>query len=412
MSSNSHNRASWKVPASIISKRTSNPIRAIVDHIKVKPNPNKSMISLALGDPTLFGNFKIHQTCTDAVAKQLHSYKANGYPPSTGYQQSRQAVADKFTTPEAPISFQDVIITSGCSGALDMCIGVLCNEGDNILLPRPGFSLYQTLADSKGVEVRYYDLLPENNWEMDLKQLESLIDERTSTVVMNNPSNPCGSVFRKQHLLDFLAVCERHHLPVIADEIYCDLVFSGNEFFPLASLTQTVPVLAVGGLAKKYLVPGWRVGWIFIHDRNNIFAEVREGLNSLSQLILGSNSLIQAALPEILNSTDPSFYHDTRVQLEANAKLSTDILSKVPGLKVIVPQGAMYVMISINVAEFKDIPNDIIFTEKLLGEESVMCLPGSVFQCPNFIRIVFTSPPEVLEDAYKRMAEFCARHHV
>lgn len=159
MSSNSHNRASWKVPASIISKRTSNPIRAIVDHIKVKPNPNKSMISLALGDPTLFGNFKIHQTCTDAVAKQLHSYKANGYPPSTGYQQSRQAVADKFTTPEAPLSAQDVIITSGCSGALDMCIGVLCNEGDNILLPRPGFSLYQTLADSKGVEVRYYDLL-------------------------------------------------------------------------------------------------------------------------------------------------------------------------------------------------------------------------------------------------------------
>lgn len=159
MSSNSHNRASWKVPASIISKRTSNPIRAIVDHIKVKPNPNKSMISLALGDPTLFGNFKIHQTCTDAVAKQLHSYKANGYPPSTGYQQSRQAVADKFTTPEAPLSFQDVIITSGCSGALDMCIGVLCNEGDNILLPRPGFSLYQTLADSKGIEVRYYDLL-------------------------------------------------------------------------------------------------------------------------------------------------------------------------------------------------------------------------------------------------------------
>lgn len=72
----------------------------------------------------------------------------------------------------------------------------------------------------------------------------------------------------------------------------------------------------------------------------------------------------------------------------------------------------MYVMISINVAEFKDIANDIVFTEKLLGEESVMCLPGSVFQCPNFIRIVFTSPPEVLEDAYKRMTEFCARHHV
>jgi tyrosine aminotransferase len=159
MSSNTNARQSWKVPASIISKRTSNPIRAIVDHIKVKPNANKSMISLALGDPTLFGNFKIHETCTEAVSKQLHSYKSNGYPPSTGYLHARQAVADKFTLPAAPLVAQDVIITSGCSGALDMCIGVLCNEGDNILLPRPGFSLYQTLADSKGVEVRYYDLL-------------------------------------------------------------------------------------------------------------------------------------------------------------------------------------------------------------------------------------------------------------
>ncbi|KAF9170856.1 hypothetical protein BGZ80_000197 [Entomortierella chlamydospora] len=411
--SNTSPRKAWKVNASIVAKRTSNPIRAIVDHIKVKPNANKSMISLALGDPTLFGNFKIHESCTEAVSKQLHSYKSNGYPPSTGYLEARQTVAEKFTIPEAPLTAQDVIVTSGCSGAIDMCIGVLCNEGDNILLPRPGFSLYQTVADSKGVEVRYYDLLPEHNWEMDLKQLESLIDDRTATVVMNNPSNPCGSVFRKQHLLDFLAVCERNHLPVIADEIYCDLVFSGNEFFPLASLTKTVPVLSVGGLAKKYLVPGWRLGWIFIHDRNNIFdAEVRDGLNSLSQLILGPNSLIQASLKDILHNTDPAFHTETCAQLEANAKLSTDILSKIPGLKVIVPQGAMYVMIAINVQEFKDITNDIVFTEKLLGEESVMCLPGSVFQCPNFIRIVFTSPPNILEEAYNRMAEFCARHHV
>ncbi|KAF9918028.1 hypothetical protein BX616_010553 [Lobosporangium transversale] len=410
---NTHSRNSWKVSASIVAKRTSNPIRAIVDHIKVKPNVAKSMISLALGDPTLFGNFKIHESCTEAVSKQLHSYKSNGYPPSTGYPHARQAVADKFTRPDAPLTAQDVILASGCSGAIDMCIGVLCNEGDNILLPRPGFSLYQTLADSKGIEVRYYDLLPESNWEMDLKHLESLIDERTATVVMNNPSNPCGSVFKKQHLLDFLAVCERNHLPVIADEIYCDLVFSGNEFFPLASLTTTVPVLAVGGLAKKYLVPGWRLGWLFIHDRNDIFgAEIRDGLNSLSQLILGPNSLVQSALQDILHNTDPAFYNDTRVQLEANAKMSTDILSKVPGLKVIIPQGAMYVMIGINVAEFKDIENDIVFTEKLLGEESVMCLPGSVFQCPNFIRIVFTSPSEVLQEAYNRMAEFCARHHI
>jgi tyrosine aminotransferase len=76
-------------------------------------------------------------------------------------------------------------------------------------------------------------------------------------------------------LRDILALAEKHHLPIIADEIYCDLVFEGNTFYPMATLTKEVPILSVGGLAKKYLVPGWRVGWVTVHDRNGIFREVR-----------------------------------------------------------------------------------------------------------------------------------------
>lgn len=88
----------------------------------------------------------------------------------------------------------------------------------------------------------------------------------------------------------------------------------------MASLTSTVPVLAVGGLAKKWLVPGWRVGWIMIHNRNGIFEEVNRGLHQLAQIILGPNSLIQAALPDILNGTPESFYKETIKQLEVKAK--------------------------------------------------------------------------------------------
>lgn len=82
-------------------------------------------------------------------------------------------------------------------------------------------------------------------------------------------------MYSEQHLRDILALAEKHHLPIIADEIYCDLVFEGNTFYPMATLTKEVPILSVGGLAKKYLVPGWRVGWVTVHDRNGIFREVR-----------------------------------------------------------------------------------------------------------------------------------------
>ena len=138
-----------------------------------------------------------------------------------------------------------MIFASGCSGALDLCISVLANPGQNILIPRPGFSLYKTLAESMSIHVKHYNLLviilthslrlpgkysfchgfqPEKNWEVDTEHLQSLIDEDTAAIVVNNPSNPCGSVYTAQHIRDVLEVAENYKIPIIADEIYADFV--------------------------------------------------------------------------------------------------------------------------------------------------------------------------------------------
>lgn len=93
--------------------RTRNPIRNIVDQLKVVPNPNKEFISLALGDPTTHGNLNIDQTCVDAVQKHLLGNKANGYPPSVGTMAARTAIAQSHTLPEAPLTADDVILASG-----------------------------------------------------------------------------------------------------------------------------------------------------------------------------------------------------------------------------------------------------------------------------------------------------------
>ncbi|RUP51824.1 hypothetical protein BC936DRAFT_145490 [Jimgerdemannia flammicorona] len=315
-------RVAWHIPASQVAQRTLNPIRQIVDHMKIAPNKDKEMISLSIGDPTIYGNFDIDEFANEAMIKVIKSKRSNGYPPSFGYQHARASIAAKYTIPTAPLTANDVIIGSGASDALNICITGLCDSGTNILLPRPGFPLYETLATSKGIEVRYYNLLPEKNWEVDLGHLESLVDDKTSCILVNNPSNPCGSVYTRPHLEQILALCARHHLPVISDEIYDGLPFAGNVFHPIASLTDEVPVLAVGGIAKQYCVPGWRVGWILIHDRNDVLKEARQGLISLSQLILGANSLVQGALPEILHNTPQKFYDDTLAQLEARIQLT------------------------------------------------------------------------------------------
>ena len=188
------------------------------------------------------------------------------------------------------LTLNDVILCSGCSCSLDLCISALANPGDNILVPRPGFPLYTTLANGLGIKTKEYDLKPDDDWQVDLDHLASIVDDKTVAILVNNPSNPCGSVFDEDHLRDILAVAEKYCLPIIADEIYEHFVFNGSDkvYTPLAKLSSNVPILSCGGLTKRYLVPGWRLGWITIHDRNDIFktSGIRQGLQSLSQVNL------------------------------------------------------------------------------------------------------------------------------
>jgi len=216
--------------------------------------------------------------------------------------------------------------------------------------------------------------LPEKSWEVDLKHLESLIDDNTGALLVNNPSNPCGSVYSKEHLLDIVNICDKHHIPIISDEIYGDMVFSGKVFYPIATLSKTTPVLAVGGLSKIYLVPGWRLGWVLIHNRNNLFKEVKVGLIKLSQLILGASTIVQSIVEECLLNTPQKYYNELYSTLEKQAMYLVDRLSKIPGIKVVVPQGAMYMMCEIKIDEFNGLPNDVEFSKKTFRRRNGICI--------------------------------------
>lgn len=405
-------RKLWNVSASNYATNTFNPIRNIVENLQIVPNPEKPMIALSIGDPTVFGNLTPAKEITEAVVEAIRSGKYNGYGPSTGFVESREAVAKHCSVPDvAVLEAKDIILCSGCSCSIDLCITALCCPGQNILVPRPGFPLYKTLAEGLSIKTKYYNLLPEKNWEVDLEMLETLIDDETSAIVVNNPSNPCGSVFSKEHLTAILDVAARNKVPVIADEIYDHFVFSGEEYHPMASLTQEVPVLSCGGLTKRFLIPGWRMGWIAIYDRNGILdKEVRKGLQSLSQRIIGSNTLVQGALPTILSKTPKDFFSDTIKQIEENARLCYNNIRAVPGLRPVMPQGAMYMMVGVDMDSFPQFDNDLQFVEKMISEESVFCLPGKCFDYPNYVRIVLTVPEKQLQEACDRIAAFCMRH--
>lgn len=260
-----------EIEPSAFSKNTINPIRRIVDAMNVQPNPDKPLLKLHIGDPTITGILPTHPEVNAAVLETLLSGKYNGYGPAVGYPEVRRALADHINKScSSDVKTEDIILTSGCSHALEMAIEVLAHPGSNILVPRPGkfpsgvykssldlrclfsgFPLYETLMHPLGVEPRHYDLVADQNWEIDLQQMESLIDERTVAIVINNPNNPTGAVYSREHLEAILRLAKANRVPIIADEIYGDMVFGGAQFHPMHTLEPKVPILTCDGISKR-----------------------------------------------------------------------------------------------------------------------------------------------------------------
>jgi tyrosine aminotransferase len=179
-----------------------------------------------------------------------------------------------------------------------------------------------------------------------------------------------------------------------------------------AECGNRVPVITTSGLAKQYLLPGWRCGWVVFHD--NAFGtlqEVESGAKRLAQIVLGASHLIQRVIPGGVPSAPAldEWKQDLKLTLERQAKFIYRRLSICHGLSAIAPQGAMYSMVRIDLSVL-DVVDDVDFSTKLLQEENFFVLPGSAFGCPNTCRVVFCCDEPLLEAAADRIDQFCLRH--
>lgn len=377
----------------------------------VKPNPDKTPIRLSVGDPTEFGNLIIPQLAVKQLSENILSCKHNGYTMSFGTLEARTAIADYFSSSSCPIQPQDVLLTCGTAGAIELVLSAIGDDGKTVLVPRPGFPLFQTIATSLGLKTKSYRLKQEDNWQVDLLDLQSQIDQETVAIIVNNPSNPCGSVYTKEHLQDILAVAEKSKIPIIADEVYAGMCFDGIPFYSLASQSKDVPVISLGSISKLFAAPGWRLGWLIIHDRHHILRDggIVQCLHQLTMRMLVPSSPIQSVIPTLFSEQCRKEQSQITEQLEQNANTAYPILKTIPGLFCTKPQGALYMFIhlDLNVLAFE---SDIEFTELLWKEESVFVIPGSCFDWRGAIRIVLNAPSPILIEACRRIQSFCERH--
>ncbi|KAJ0700849.1 putative aminotransferase, class-I, pyridoxal-phosphate-binding, aminotransferase, class I/classII [Helianthus annuus] len=354
----------------------------------------KRLISLGMGDPTAYSCFTTNIVVQDSVVQTLESQKFNGYSPTVGLLQTRTAIAE-YLSLNLPYKLleDDVYITAGCTQAIEVAISILARPNANILVPKPGFPIYELCAAFRNVEIRHFDLLPDKGWEVDLEAVDALTDQNTVAIVIINPGNPCGNVYSYQHLKKIAETAKKHKILVIADEVYGHLAFGENPFVPMGVFGSMVPVLTLGSLSKRWLVPGWRLGWFVTTDPNGIFKNAK------------------AAVPRILEDTKKAFFTSTLCTLKQTCDICFEKINEIPCFTCPQkPQGAMAVMVKLNVSLLKDISDDIDFCFKLAKEESVILLPGLTVGLKNWVRITFAAEPSSLEEALDRLRSFYQRH--
>lgn len=381
----------------------------------VDARDTRPVLPLAHGDPSAFPAFRTAIEAEDAVAAALRTGKFNCYPAGVGLPDARRALAEHLSR-DLPykLSADDIFLTAGGTQAIEVVISVLAQPGTNILLPRPGYPNYVARAALNNLEVRHFDLIPERGWEIDIDSLESIADKNTTAMVIINPNNPCGSVYTHEHLTQVANAARKLGILVIADEVYGTLVFGESPFVPMGVFGHIAPVLTIGSLSKRWIVPGWRLGWIAVCDPKKILQRNSKIILSITNFLNVSTdpaTFVQGALPHILWNTKDDFFKRITGLL---AETSEICYTKIKGINCITcphkPEGSMFVMVKLNLYLLEGIHDDIAFCCKLAKEESVILCPGSVLEMKNWVRITFAIDSSSLLDGLERIKSFCQRH--
>ncbi|KAD3642194.1 hypothetical protein E3N88_31418 [Mikania micrantha] len=374
----------------------------------------RRVIPMSVSEPSAFPCFTTSPIATDAIAEAVRSTEFNSYPPTQGLLPARTAVAE-YLSRDLPnkLSPDDVFMTLGCQQAAQTILHVLGGSNNNILLPRPYFPYYDVFAKASRLQVRFFDLLPDQNWEVDLDSVIAVADENTVAMVIINPGNPCGNVLTYHHLKKIAETARTLGMLVISDEVYAHIVFGENPFVPMGVFGSITPVITLGSISKRWMVPGWRIGWLATHDPHGTLEEhgIIRSIKQYFNLSSYPPAFIQGALPHILAKTKDDFFSRILNMIKEAADTCYEGIKDVPGVTCPTrPQGSTCVMAKLDIAMFEDIKDDLDFCVKLAKEESVIILPGVSVGLRNWMRITFAIDPSYLQDGIKRLKSFCERH--
>lgn len=393
-------------------KKVYNPIRYFMENdlesIKASPLPSTRPsvpVNVSYGDPCAYEDFKPNPQILKRMSEMVGI--ADGYPDFRGSLEARNYLKNHYNEKlHFKVTENDIFVTSGCSLALWLALNVLAEVGDNVITPKPGFPLSNAIGKSQDIEIRHYNLKPEEGWEADLASLEKQIDSKTKAILINNPGNPTGQVFSEKHILEILSIAEKYKVPIIADEVYEGMTFSDVKFTSFGELTTNVPIFICGGMSKKFFAPGWRTGWLVLSGPKGVFEEVRKGIEGLTSILTNSNTICMEYLTRYDEQLAEDILRERMDKMRGRMEVLENGLQNCEAYRVLRAQGAMYGVILVKVELFEGINNTLDFCRKIFRDLNVVCFPGELFDGENFVRVVSCSDEKRMEEMSRRLLQF------
>lgn len=360
----------------------------------------RDILSLTVGEP----DFATPENIQEAAIKAIKNGKASYYTPSAGIPELRQAVVaylkQNYGVDYAP---SQTIVTDGAKFAIYALFQTILDPADEVIIPVPYWVSYGEqvkLAEGKPVFVKGKE---RNGFKVTVSQLEQVRTAKTKAIIINSPSNPTGMIYEKNELQAIGEWAVKNDILIVADDIYGRLVYNGNEFTPIATISEAIrqQTIIINGVSKTYAMTGWRIGYAVGNQ------EIINGMITIaSQSTSNPTAVSQYAAVEALTGTQDTV-EEMRSAFEERLNIIYPLVSNLPGVTINKPQGAFYLFPNVKqtmaICGYENVTR---WVEDLLEETGVALVTGEGFGAPENVRMSYAADLGTLEEAVRRIARF------
>ncbi|MGT2802459.1 pyridoxal phosphate-dependent aminotransferase [Streptococcus henryi] len=360
----------------------------------------RDILSLTLGEP----DFVTPKNIQDAAIESIQNGKASFYTAASGLPELKDAINVYMTKFYGySVARNQIVVGSGAKFILYAFFATVINPGDEVIIPTPCWVSYVDqvkMVDGVPVTVQTVE---SNDFKVTVEQLEAARTDKTKAILLNSPSNPTGMIYSRDELQAIGEWAVEHDILILADDIYGRLVYNGNEFTAISSLSEAIrkQTVVVNGVSKTFSMTGWRMGFAVGEP------EIISGMAKIiSQTTSNLAAVTQYASIEALTG-DQSSIEEMRRAFEERLNTIYPLLCEVPGFEVVKPQGAFYLFPNVKKAmEMKGFNDVNDFTNALLEEAEVALVTGAGFGAPENVRLSYATDLDTLKEAVRRLKAF------